>query len=156
MRQELVKIMQTPLPPIEYQKKRLYVPDVEEIRYLHKILNEVVFGNKLRDPPLKLKNMMYFGLCSGYAETNKLPHHAAIALQRRYHCVQWVVLILAHEMAHQYQWEVDGAVRLVEGKRPLLSHGPTFYKFSKQLKEYGIPLRKSYCSHLWLATQNNF
>jgi len=156
MTDTIVRIMQTPLPPIDYQKKRLYAPTETEILELHRLLNEKVFNNQLRVPPLKLKNMGHFGMCYGHVATSKIPHHAALALRRRYQCVQWVMLILAHEMAHQYQWEVDGPIRIAEGKKPLLSHGPTFYKFNKTLTAYGIPLRSSYDVPLWLATQNNF
>ena len=145
--------MQTPLPSIAYQKNKLYKPTETAILDAHTILNAAVFNNELPIPPVKLRQSKHYVLCHGYSETRRTPHHAELVLNRRFHCVQWMVIILAHEMSHQYQWEVDGIIRLNEGKRPLLGHGPSFFKFRPQLKEFGIPLKTSYDSPLWLKTQ---
>lgn len=148
MTDPLRQLLNTPLPPLEEQKAKKYRPTKEEILEVHALLNKYIFEGKLRTPPLRLKKVWYYGECTGYVATKRKPHHAALLMNSRYYCVQWMVMILAHEMAHQYQWEVDGLARIAEGKKPLLSHGPSFYKFKDKLKEYGIPLKIHY-TKLW-------
>ena len=51
---------------------------------------------------------------------------------------------LAHEMVHQWQWEVLSPQRYEEGKTPIMSHGPSFYAWRKPLHKYLIPLTRAY------------
>ena len=153
MIRSLDEILQTPLPPIEYQKKRLFTPTETQVLDVHALLNKAIFDDKLPVPPVRLRQSRHYGICKGFDETHRKPHHAEIQLHRRFHCIQWMVFILAHEMVHQYQWDVDGIIRLNSGKKPLMSHGPSFYKFKPELAEIGIPLKVAYDSPLWLKTQ---
>ena len=153
MIRDLTEILQTPLPSLEYQKKRLFTPTETQVLDVHALLNEAVFNNELPTPPVRLRQSRHYGVCKGFDATHRKPHHAEIQLHRRFHCIQWMVFILAHEMVHQYQWDVDGILRLEQGKNPLLSHGPSFYKFRPKLAEVGIPLKAAYDSPLWLKTQ---
>jgi hypothetical protein len=57
-------------------------------------------------------------------------------------------------MAHQYQWMIQGAERMILKKLPLVSHGPSFYKFAKIMAKYGIPLRTEYSTGKWFSAQN--
>ena len=50
---------------------------------------------------------------------------------------------LAHEMAHQYQWDIDGVKRIKRGWEPLMSHGPSFFKHRKSINKYGLVLKDS-------------
>jgi hypothetical protein len=56
-------------------------------------------------------------------------------------------------MVHQYQWDIYSKERAVEGKEPIMSHGPSFYKFRKQLAEYGIVLKRTSRTSLWFKYQ---
>ena len=65
-----------------------------------------------------------------------------------------MVIVLAHEMSHQYQWLVRGAVRRSKNREPIMSHGPSFFEFKKKMAEYGIPLKDCYCDIKWFKTQD--
>ena len=53
-------------------------------------------------------------------------------------------ITLAHEMVHQWQWEVLSPQRHEKGKPAIMSHGPSFYAWRKPLNEYLIPLTRMY------------
>lgn len=74
----------------------------------------------------------------------------------KWYCKQWLVNTLAHEMCHQYQWDIIGNQRLIEGKQPIMSHGPSFFVFREQLKEHGINLKTAHSKRKWFKYQNLF
>ena len=74
----------------------------------------------------------------------------------KWYCKQWLVTTLAHEMCHQYQWEIIGAERISMGKDPIMSHGPSFFLFRERLKEHGISLKTSHSKRKWFKYQNLF
>jgi len=148
--------MRTPLPSVIDQKTKPYRPTLTELWHIFDLVNEYIFDNQLPKPIIEMKAIRYYGKCTGLVETKHVLHHARLTLYPKYFCIQWAIMIMAHEMAHQYQWDVDGPDRIRSGKRPLLSHGPTFFKFQKKLAQFGIPLRVKYCPVTWLQTQNNF
>jgi hypothetical protein len=94
--------------------------------------------------------MKYWGLCLGYYDDNNT---VKIRLSNDLYCAHWMILILAHEMAHQYQWEVEGPKRKASKKAPLISHGPSFFIFKDKLKAYGIPLKTLYSTKNWFKHQ---
>ena len=67
---------------------------------------------------------------------------------------QWLVTILAHEMSHQYQWDILGKQRLAEGKEKIMSHGPSFFVFKDNLAKYDIPLKTSHSQGKWFKYQS--
>jgi hypothetical protein len=69
---------------------------------------------------------------------------------------QWLITVLAHEMCHQYQWDVQGLERLKKGKEPIMSHGPSFFVFRDKLKEHGIALKSAHSKRRWFLHQNMF
>jgi hypothetical protein len=82
--------------------------------------------------------------------------NCVITLNNKWYCKQWLVMTLAHEMRHQYQWDVLSFKRLKEGKQPLMSHGPSFFLFKHKLAKYGIPLRRAHSIRQWFTHQNLF
>ena len=72
----------------------------------------------------------------------------------KWFCKQWLIATLAHEMCHQYQWDILGPIRLDEGKQPILSHGPSFFVFRDKLAQHGIRLKSHYGMRRWLKYQN--
>jgi hypothetical protein len=76
-----------------------------------------------------------------------------IRLSDKWYCKQWLINTLAHEMAHQYQWDVYSKTRHLEGKYPVMSHGPSFYTFRKQLAKYGLVLKRSSGMKRWFRYQ---
>jgi hypothetical protein len=47
---------------------------------------------------------------------------------------------MAHEMVHQFQWDILSNERQSQGLGPIMSHGPSFFAWRKPLAEYNIPL----------------
>ena len=74
----------------------------------------------------------------------------------KWYCKQWLITVLAHEMCHQYQWDVQGPKRLKAGKEPMLSHGPSFFVFRDKLAKHGIALKNSHSRRRWFKHQNFF
>ncbi len=146
--------MQTPLPSKTRQKKCLYQPSKADAIRIYRILNKYIVDNSLTEPSIAIRVIKYWGLCLGYSDDDNGNLHCKIKLYYRYPCVQFFTAILAHEMAHQHQWEIHGPHRQLHKKTPLLSHGPSFYTHRVRLAEYGIPLRRAYGLKDWLRTQN--
>lgn len=138
-------LMQTPLPNRSVQRRRLYRPDLAEIYAVYDLINEFVFDHALVRPEIQLRNSRKFlGQCVG-TENN-----CRIVLNDRWYCVQWMVITLAHEMAHQYQWDVIGNERLTQGKRRKMGHHNTFYIHKPRMAEYGIMLKRHINHDAWL------
>lgn len=148
------------LPPLYDQKRRSYKTNQKEIKKIYNQLNKKVFNSELILPKIILLNRpkQYFGECKAiFSEpiyTNK--SNCVICLSTNWLCQQWLVMILAHEMCHQYQWDIEGLKRIADGRKPIMSHGPSFFKFKPKLKELGIPLKRMYSVDKWLQTQNLF
>ena len=143
--------MQTPLPSKGNQRKKKYRPTVKQVHEAYELLNTHIFDNQLKHPSINLRNLNVWGMCIGFTTPQ---HYSKIKLNYRFFCVQWMITILAHEMAHQFQWDIHGPKRVAAKRIPLLSHGPTFYEYKKKLAEYGIPLKEFYCDKKWFKLQN--
>jgi hypothetical protein len=156
MTSKLLQLMSEPLPSIGLQKKLSYRPTKKEVRQLYNIINEEVFDNQLPPAHLEVKSHCrgYWGMCmsTGF-NPKKKSSQCKIRLSDRWYCKQWLIDTLAHEMVHQYQWDIYSKERAVEGKEPIMSHGPSFYKFRKQLAEYGIVLKRTSRTSLWFKYQ---
>ena len=74
-------------------------------------------------------------------------------LSDKWFCRQWFVDTLAHEMAHQYQWDVDGVKRIKEGCKPLMSHGPSFFKHRDNMEKHGLYLKITHKNDKWFKYQ---
>lgn len=149
----LTELLNRPLPSKRYQRKRLYRPTKFEIREAYDILNEFLFDNQLKRPSILVRSLPYWGLCLGY-DDDEPPYRVKIRLCSDLFCHRWMVLILAHEMAHQHQWEVHGPKRKVQKREPLLSHGPSFFELRPKFLEHGIPLKIIYNAKKWLKYQD--
>ena len=156
MTSKLLQLMSEPLPSIGLQKKLSYRPTKREVKKLYNIINEEIFNNELPPAHLEVKSHCrgYWGLCmsTGF-NPKKKSSQCKIRLSDRWYCKQWLIDTLAHEMVHQYQWDIYSKERAVEGKEPIMSHGPSFYKFRKQLAEYGIVLKRTSRTSLWFKYQ---
>lgn len=156
MTSKLLQLMSEPLPSIGLQKKLSYRPTKKEVKNLYNIINEEIFNNELPPAHLEVKSHCrgYWGMCmsTGF-NPKKKSSQCKIRLSDRWYCKQWLIDTLAHEMVHQYQWDIYSKERAVEGKEPIMSHGPSFYKFRKQLAEYGIVLKRTSRTSLWFKYQ---
>ena len=153
---QLSTILNEVLPTKTEQKKFPYRPRLTEIRKCYRIINDELFDSCLVMPKFEIKPRMklILGLCSavGYSKPNK--SGCVITLRDKWYCKQWMMMALAHEMVHQYQWDILGIERKSIGKVPLMSHGPSFYLFRKRFNLYGIPLKRVHCRTHWFKHQN--
>lgn len=156
---ELQKLMMAELPGIGYQKRLCYRTSQAEVINLYRLLNREIFDNQLPIPEIEVvpRCRTYWGLCFGEIYKERYQRsYCKIRLMDKWFCKQWLITTLAHEMCHQYQWDIEGAKRLNRGKEPLMSHGPTFFVFKDKLAKHGISLKRAHSQRRWFKTQNLF
>lgn len=158
---KLKEFMDAELPSISAQKRLVYRTDIKEVRKLFRILNKAIFDDKLPEPEFQIftRSKDYWGMCEAKdPEPNPdvRKSNVIIHLFNKWYCRQWLIDTLAHEMCHQYQWDVLGKQRVREGKEPIMSHGPSFYVFRDRLKEHGIALKRHHRMKRWFTYQNFF
>ena len=156
MTSKLMLLMSEPLPSLVLQKRLSYRTTKREVRKLYNIINEEIFNNELPPAKLEIKSYCrgYWGMCMAQGfNPKKKSSQCKIRLSDKWYCKQWLIDTLAHEMVHQYQWDIYSKERAVEGKEPIMSHGPSFYKFRKHLAEYGIVLKRSSGMKRWFRYQ---
>lgn len=155
----LVKLMQRKLPDIDYQKRLSYRTSHKEVTSLFKILNKEVFNEKLPTPKFVIlqRTPCYWGMCVATSFQPKANESVClIKIPDKWFCKQWLITILAHEMCHQYQYDIDGLKRMKQGLDPIMSHGPSFFKFKDKLLKCGISLKREHGKADWFKHQNLF
>lgn len=155
----LKDLMSEELPTLTHQRRRLYRAKRREVSRLFDLINQEVFDNKLPKPKIVIKTHVYkcWATCQGFYEREgKRKSKCVITLSRSWYCKQWLITVLAHEMVHQHQWDIEGIERELQGKEPIMSHGPSFFKFKQKLKTVNIPLKHRMSTSKWFVTQNMF
>jgi hypothetical protein len=144
----LKEIMSSPLPPKTDQYRRKYRPEYKDIFHMFELLNQTIFNSELSTPSIQLRTRCrgYWGMCFGN-------QNCQITLSDKWFCPQWTLMILAHELCHQYQYEILGPTK---GKKDFMNHGPTFFSFKERMLVHNIPLKISYCAKKWFEHQNFF
>lgn len=149
------RIMESALPSLTYQRLKLFRPSVADVKYAYKIINRHVFNNQLHRPPIELGvTRGYWGVCEGMTQETADRTSCRIKLSDKYFCAQWFVTVLAHEMAHQYQWDIESAFRESHGLDPVMSHGPSFFVWREPMNYYGIHLKTAHRMKKWFAYQD--
>jgi hypothetical protein len=155
----LSELMSEELPSLGFQKRLCYRTTYDEVVMLWKMLNKCIFDNVLEMPEIEVvpRCRQYWGICFGshYNVVGK-KSRCKIRVMDKWFCRQWLITTLAHEMCHQYQWDIEGIQREKQGKDRLMSHGPSFYIFRDKLATYGIPLKRHHRQRKWFAFQNLF
>lgn len=155
----LIEIMKDNLPSLSYQKRLGYRTNLIEVEELYKLINHNIFDNKLHMPELIVSGRCrkYWGMCFGAIEKPEDSNtYCRIKLMDKWYCRQWLITTLAHEMCHQYQWDIIGPIREEQGKFPLMSHGPSFFIHRNKLAEHGVSLKKAHSRKKWFETQDFF
>jgi hypothetical protein len=154
----LRELMELPLPSYTEQKRLYFRPSPRQIHHVYELINYHVFNNKLRKPRLIIapRRQKYWGMCIGNIEMQKTGSYCDIELMDKWISVQWMVATLAHEMVHQYQWDILGPQRYDEGKPFLMSHGPSFFSFKDKLEDHFIPLKTAHSQRKWYKHQDLF
>jgi hypothetical protein len=149
------RIMQSALPSVTYQRQKLFRPSPKDVKYAYKIINRHVFNNQLKLPPIQLGvTRGYWGMCIGLHEETSPNTLCSLKLSDKYFCVQWFMNTLAHEMVHQYQWDINSEYRQQHGLEPLMSHGPSFFAWRDVMDYYGLSLKTAHGQRRWFAHQD--
>lgn len=143
---------------MSFQRRFMYRTSIREVTALYKLLNKQVFNNKLPIPQFEISRCReHWGFCYGSeydVNPDSTKSKCMIRLSDKWCCKQWLITVLAHEMCHQYQWDIDSKQRLKQGLIPIMSHGPSFFKHKAKLKKHGIALKFRYSIAHWFSYQD--
>lgn len=121
----------------------VFKPCMDDARETYYLLNRYVFDGGLSMPPINIRRVhSIWGACDGIVDNEGDFKVREIILNSRMPNLAMFVTTMAHEMVHQFQWEVLNPERELEGLAPIMSHGPSFYAWRKPLNAYGIPLTR--------------
>lgn len=154
----LSELMELPLPAIYLQKRLCFRPSPRFLHHTFELINHTIFNNELKKPKLELHSncRKYWGVCMGNLTTIRSGSYCHIVLMDKFFCAQWFITTLAHEMVHQYQWDILGPMREEDGKNWLMSHGPSFFNFRNTLHENNISLKTAHSQRRWFKHQDLF
>jgi hypothetical protein len=147
-------IMESPLPSITYQRRLQFRPSHADINYAYNKLNFYLFDNQLRRPEIvKGTRRKTWAFCMWEHEEQDSGSHCVIKIMDKWFCPQWFIQTLAHEMVHQYQWDIDRfdgyGVNENSG-----SHGPSFFAHRERFSHYGLHLKTAYGMKRWFKWQD--
>ena len=155
----IYQLMQEPLPMRTYQRRKAFRPSHEEVADFYQLINCYVFDSVLRQPDIRLGTIKKcWGAC--YWEDTQQPSgsYCKIRLSDKWFCQQWFLNTLAHEMVHQWQWDVYRFEYAEKFKKniPVLSgaHGPSFFSWRDRFAEHGLTLKVAYGQRRWHRFQN--
>lgn len=142
----LKELMKTPLPPVSFQRRKGYRPSLREVKQIYRLLNKYVFGNKLVMPPIEIGTCRtYWGICEGQHEPTNKGTYCRIKLMDKWFCIQWLVTTLAHEMVHQYEWDI---------LKKRMTHRQSFFMWKTQLDKFNINLKTYHGQKKWFKYQD--
>jgi hypothetical protein len=96
-----------------------------------------------------------WGYCQWEHERQVTGSHCNITLVDKWFCPQWFVQTLAHEMAHQYQWDIH-RFEHYDGRMPenTGAHGPSFFMWRERFAHYGLDLKIAHGQKRWFMHQD--
>ena len=151
----ICSIMATPLPSITYQRRKCFRPKHSEVIYAYNVLNKHIFDNQLVCPSIQLGSMRkVMGLCYWEQEQQETGSHCRIRLYDKWFCVQWFMNTLAHEMIHQYQWDITHWHKGEHVYEYSGAHGPSFYQWRDRFEHYGLTLKIGFGQKRWFKHQD--
>ena len=150
--------MNEKLPTVAQQKRQPYRPDLYIVRKTWRVLNATCFNNELKMPAFTFHSRKsWWAMCcsdAGRPRPLKTTSCCEIQLSDKWFCRLWFIDTLAHEMAHQYQWDIDGVKRVNKGWEPIMSHGPSFFKHRDNIDKYGMSLKVCHRNAKWFKYQS--
>jgi hypothetical protein len=147
--------MLAPLPPKTYQRRKLFRPSDADINYAYNIINRHLFKNQLQKPEIKLGIIhKCWANCSWEDQEQESGSHTIIRMSDKWFCAQWCLNTLAHEMVHQWQWDIHrwaqgGHIHEYSG-----GHGPSFFAWREEFEYYGLHLKTSHGQRRWFRHQD--
>ena len=152
---QLIRLLNTALPSPSQQRRKPYRPTEQEINRIYSLINRAVFDGVMRRPGIVTgREVDALGWCIGLKPPRSRRSGCVIRLTDKWFSVHWLIFVLAHEMCHQYQWDILGPERQARGQQPLMSHGPSFFQHRLRLAELGIPLLKKVYMYRWFQYQD--
>lgn len=152
-------IMEQPLPGITYQRRKSFRPLDADVYYAYNILNRYVFDNQLCKPQITQGRLIKcWGVCEWHDEQQNYGTYCSIKLSDKWFCQQWFLNTLAHEMVHQYQWDINRWDHIEYYGRDIHQnsggHGPSFYMWRERFDTYGLKLKVSFGQRRWFKHQD--
>lgn len=155
----LRKIMAAQLPGITYQRRKSFRPGEEDVAHAYNIINKYIFDGVLKRPEIQLgtfRNIM--GYCQWEREQQESGSWCRIGLMDKWFCSQWFMNTLAHEMVHQYQYDVYRWEYKDHYRRNMPensgAHGPSFYMWRDRFAHYDLTLKISFGQKRWFKFQD--
>lgn len=155
----LRSLMQAPLPSVTFQRRKLFRPNLTEVQYAYRLINRHIFNNQLKIPEIVLgQTYKYWGYCQWNLTEQLSGSYCTIKLSDKWFCQQWFLNTLAHEMVHQYQWDVyrweyynafGKSINYNSG-----GHGPSFFVWRDICKYYSVSLKTAHGQKRWFKYQN--
>jgi SprT-like family len=149
-------IMGQSLPSKTYQRRKSFRPGPPDVVYAYNILNRYLFDNRLRQPTIRTGVIQQaWGWCHWFTEAQDTGSFCEIKISDKWFCQQWMMNILAHEMVHQYQWDIYRWEKK-NGRMSMkgAGHGPSFFMWRERFQHYGLTLKTYYRSQKWFETQD--
>lgn len=155
----ILAIMEAELPSITYQRRKLFRPDIGDAIYAYKIINRYIFDNELRRPIIEIaQTKKCWAYCAWYNEHQWNGSYCNIKLNDKWFCPQWFINTLAHEMVHQYQWDVYRWNHVHKHGRDIFAnsggHGPSFFEWRDRFDHYGLTLKTAFGQRRWFEFQD--
>ena len=158
----ITQYMTAPLPRVSVQRRLPYRPSLKETTQLYQSLNKHIFHNVLTMPEIHLGSLRKtWGFCEWMGDLQKRGSHSksgtwcTISLMDKWFCPQWFCTTLAHEMVHQYQWDIERfdntGFNICENSG---AHGPSFFAWKQRLSYWNIDLKTAHGQRRWLRHQD--
>lgn len=159
--------MDAELPGISVQKRMPFRPSVRDVQALYKSINRHMFDNCLTLPEIQTGVLQKcWGRCIWEPTQQRRGSHGktgtwcSIQLYDKWFSPQWFCTTLAHEMVHQYQWDVYRFQFQDQHGRKMFeysgAHGPSFYAWRECFESWGVPLKISHGQKRWFKHQDLF
>ena len=154
--------MNADLPSIGEQKRLPFRPHPEQADALYRVINRYIFDNTLTQPDIMLGTLQKcWGQCEWLdqrqksASWGKQGTWCRISVSDKWFCPQWFCTVLAHEMVHQYQWDIERFDRtgfnICENSG---AHGPSFFAWRERFAYWGIDLKTAHGQKRWFRHQD--
>jgi hypothetical protein len=108
---------------------------VELVEDIYDALNRSIFDNVLTRPKITVRSYKKRGIwgeCEGYLKGSRWGKNytKVIRIEREFPNLKKLISVVAHEMVHQYEWDVLG----------VMTHGNSFFAWEETLRSNGIRL----------------
>lgn len=153
----LKKLMQQPLPNKTYQRRLQYRPELDEIDHYYDLINRLCFDEQLKPPIIVVGRLnLVWGYCFWEEDCQETGSYCWLRISDKWYCQQWFLNVLAHEMVHQYQWDVNRWHRKDTRYEKMIrgSHGPSFFSWRSKFAEHGLYLKTYHNAKKWFKYQD--